>query len=97
MAVIDNSKPQKPEAASPPGFRAPYRKLSQRICPAGSFAAVWAVLTGLALLDPARALGAFHEQLAVDPRAISLANNVTADPPGLMSIHYNPAGLSLLG
>jgi len=48
-------------------------------------------------VNPPKAEGAFHEQLAVDTRAISLANNVTADPPGIMSIHYNPAGLSLLG
>ncbi|MCF8025074.1 MAG: outer membrane protein transport protein [Desulfobacteraceae bacterium] len=44
-----------------------------------------------------QAFGAFNEQIAVDTRAISLANTVTADPPGLMSVHYNPAGLSLLG
>ncbi|MCF8026654.1 MAG: hypothetical protein K9K82_14350, partial [Desulfobacteraceae bacterium] len=44
-----------------------------------------------------QASGAFNEQIAVDTRAISLANTVTADPPGLMSVHYNPAGLSLLG
>jgi long-subunit fatty acid transport protein len=36
------------------------------------------------------------EQLAIAPKAISLANTCTADPPGLMSIHYNPAGLSKL-
>lgn len=39
---------------------------------------------------------AFHEQLAIDTVAISLANTVTARPPGHMSIHYNPAGLSQL-
>ncbi len=38
-------------------------------------------------------IAAFHEQLAVDTRAIALANTVTADPPGIMAIHYNPAGL----
>jgi long-subunit fatty acid transport protein len=43
------------------------------------------------------ASGVFNEQIAVDARAISLANTCTADPPGLMSAHYNPAGLSLLG
>lgn len=42
------------------------------------------------------ALAVFNEQIAVDARAISLANTCTADPPGLMSVHYNPAGLSLL-
>ena len=39
---------------------------------------------------------AFNEQIAISTKAISLGNAVTADPPGLMSIHYNPAGLSLL-
>jgi hypothetical protein len=45
---------------------------------------------------PKDALAVFSEQLAVDARAVSLANTCTADPPGLMSVHYNPAGLSLL-
>jgi len=34
------------------------------------------------------------EQMIVHTKAISLGNSVTAYPPGLMSIHYNPAGLS---
>lgn len=38
----------------------------------------------------------FTEQVAVDARSTGLANACTADPPGLMSVHYNPAGLSLL-
>ncbi len=37
-----------------------------------------------------------HEQLGVSTRALSLVNAVTASPPGVMSIHYNPAGLSSL-
>ena len=44
-----------------------------------------------------QAEGAFNESIAIDTKAISLANNVTADPPGIASIHYNPAGLSLMG
>lgn len=48
------------------------------------------------LFSAAPAYAAFNEQVAVDSRAISLANTVTADPPGLMSAHYNPAGLALL-
>jgi long-subunit fatty acid transport protein len=48
-------------------------------------------------LNPPQVEGAFNENLAIDTRAISLANNVTADPPGILSIHFNPAGLSLLG
>lgn len=34
--------------------------------------------------------------IAIDPRAMSLGNAVTADPPGVMSIHFNPAGLAKL-
>lgn len=44
-----------------------------------------------------QAEGAFNESMAIDTKAISLANNVTADPPGTASIHYNPAGLSFMG
>jgi len=36
------------------------------------------------------------ESMAIDPEAISLANTVTARPPGISSIYYNPAGLSLM-
>ena len=41
-----------------------------------------------------------HAQLAtnlsVDLRALSLGNAVTADPPGVSAVHYNPAGLAKL-
>ncbi len=37
-----------------------------------------------------------HEQMAVSARGIARGNAVTADPPGVMAIHYNPAGLSRL-
>lgn len=50
----------------------------------------------LAAFSPRAAYAVFNEQLAIDARAVSLANTCTADPPGLMSVHYNPAGLSLL-
>lgn len=39
---------------------------------------------------------ALHEQLAVSSRGNAMGNAVTADPPGVMAIHYNPAGLSRL-
>ncbi|MFZ2399627.1 MAG: outer membrane protein transport protein [Smithella sp.] len=55
------------------------------------------VMAASQFLNPPIAEADFNEQLAIDTRAISLANNVTADPPGIMSIHYNPAGLALLG
>ncbi|WP_246065567.1 OmpP1/FadL family transporter [Hydrocarboniclastica marina] len=32
----------------------------------------------------------------IHPKALALGNAVTADPPGMMSIHYNPAGLTRL-
>ena len=38
--------------------------------------------------------GAIVENLTVgNAKALSLANAVTADPPGIDSIHFNPAGL----
>jgi len=36
------------------------------------------------------------QSMLLDPKALSLGNAVTADPPGMMSIHYNPAGLTKL-
>ena len=56
--------------------------------------------TALSTLAAAGALGslpahaALTENLAVSPVAMSLGNAVTADPPGLDSIHFNPAGLA---
>jgi len=34
------------------------------------------------------------DNVGIDPKAMSLGNAVTADPPGLASIHFNPAGLA---
>lgn len=34
--------------------------------------------------------------IAVDVKAMSMAHAVTADPPGIMAIHFNPAGLGKL-
>jgi long-subunit fatty acid transport protein len=48
----------------------------------------------LAALVTAPAHAALTDNLAVSPVAMSLGNAVTADPPGLDSIHFNPAGLS---
>ncbi|HVL02320.1 MAG TPA: outer membrane protein transport protein [Dongiaceae bacterium] len=35
-----------------------------------------------------------HNLTIGNPKALALGNAVTADPPGIDSIHYNPAGLS---
>ena len=53
-------------------------------------------ITAILVLTASSARAAFNEQMAIDAKAISMANTCTADPPGLMSIHYNPAGLSNL-
>ena len=36
------------------------------------------------------------QNLTIHPKALALGNAVTADPPGVMAIHYNPAGLTRL-
>jgi len=46
----------------------------------------------LFVIPPARA--ELTDNLAIDPKAMALGNAVTADPPGLASIHFNPAGLA---
>lgn len=48
------------------------------------------LLTSLSGLSHAQ-LG---QNLSVDIRALSMGNAVTADPPGISSIHFNPAGLT---
>jgi long-subunit fatty acid transport protein len=57
---------------------------------------LWAMMVWMLITSAPCAFAAFHEQLAIDTVAISLANTVTARPPGHMSIHFNPAGLSQL-
>jgi len=50
----------------------------------------------LLVICSSSARAGFDEQLAINAKALALANSVTANPPGVMAIHYNPAGLSLL-
>src|SRR3954470_14050508 len=38
----------------------------------------------------------FTENIGTSPIAMALGNAVTADPPGIESIHFNPAGLARL-
>ncbi len=42
---------------------------------------------------PRNGAAALFEQMAIETRANSLGNTVTADPQGVLSAHYNPAGL----
>lgn len=48
------------------------------------------------LLGASSAFAQLATNLAVDVKAMSMGNAVTADPPGIMSIHFNPAGLARL-
>ena len=34
------------------------------------------------------------QNLSVDIRSLSMGNAVTADPPGISAVHFNPAGLT---
>ncbi len=54
----------------------------------------WAVLSTLLVSQAATAQLATN--IAMDPRAMALGNAVTADPPGISAIHFNPAGLAKL-
>jgi len=52
-----------------------------------------------ALVATALASGAdaqMTQNLTIHPKALALGNAVTADPPGIMAIHFNPAGLTKL-
>src|SRR5690349_9650707 len=55
-----------------------------------------ALTLAICMALPMCAQAALTENIAVDPVAMSMGNAVTADPPGLDSIHFNPAGLSRL-
>ena len=48
------------------------------------------------LLFSAQAVAQLATNIAVDVKAMSMAHAVTADPPGIMAIHFNPAGLGKL-
>lgn len=60
----------------------------------------FAMVKRLTLLTLSLVAGSTHAQLAtnlfLDTKAMSLGNAVTADPVGIMSIHFNPAGLTKL-
>ncbi|MFA5323749.1 MAG: outer membrane protein transport protein [Smithella sp.] len=62
-----------------------------------TFCIICFITVAISLIKLPSAQAAFMESIAIDPEAIALANTVTANPPGIASIHYNPAGLSLLG
>jgi len=92
---------KKPPAYNEPGPRAFKETMMRRAV--NTLRMRWHLLavSTLALLcllisAPRHARAMFVEQMAVSTRAIALGNACTADPPGIMSVHYNPAGLSKL-
>lgn len=54
------------------------------------------ILTFLLLMIPGVALAQLSHNLFLDAKAMSLGNAITADPTGVMNIHFNPAGLTKL-
>ena len=55
------------------------------------------VLLSLGLLFSQRVSAELAQNLSIgNPKALALGNAVTADPPGIDSIHFNPAGLTRL-
>ncbi len=54
------------------------------------------IVVALFFCRPFYSYATFNEQLAICAKGIALANACTADPPGISSVHYNPAGLSNL-
>ncbi|NIQ10379.1 MAG: hypothetical protein GWO08_00395, partial [Gammaproteobacteria bacterium] len=53
------------------------------------------LIIGVMLAGSNSANAALIENMTIlHPKATALGNAVTADPPGVDSIHYNPAGLT---
>jgi long-subunit fatty acid transport protein len=50
----------------------------------------------LACLAASTSRAELATNISVDLRALSMGNAVTADPPGVSAVHYNPAGLAKL-
>jgi long-subunit fatty acid transport protein len=76
----------------PPTTRPARQRPTSRQTPPARTILAAGIAAGALLAPPARA--ALTENLAVSPVAMSLGNAVTADPPGLDAIHFNPAGLA---
>ena len=66
------------------------QQLSKRIFTLSKMMPIFLVLSSVN--QSANAVLAWN--ISVDIRSLSLGNAVTADPPGISAIHFNPAGLS---
>lgn len=54
------------------------------------------ILPLILMMIPGIAFAQLSQNLFIDTKAMSLGNAVTADPVGIMNIHFNPAGLTKL-
>lgn len=61
-----------------------------------TYRTIRSLVLAAAMLAPAIVQAQLATNIAVDARAMALGNAVTADPPGIMSLHFNPAGLAKL-
>jgi len=60
------------------------------------FCVILLIVAIYCLFVPRQSQCAMLQQLAIHPKSIALANTVTAYPPDIMAVHFNPAGLSKL-
>lgn len=62
----------------------------------GQWQRIMRILTLILLMVPGLVSAQLAQNLFLDTKAMSLGNAVTADPVGIMDIHFNPAGLTKL-
>lgn len=60
----------------------------------GARVCFWLVALAMTMLSLHAVAGTLADDISIDIKALSLGNAVTADPPGISAIHYNPAGLA---
>jgi long-subunit fatty acid transport protein len=55
----------------------------------------WVLVLGLlTMVSAAARAGTLGDDIGIDVRSWALGNAVTADPPGISAVHFNPAGLA---
>ncbi|MGB5217648.1 MAG: outer membrane protein transport protein [Smithella sp.] len=55
------------------------------------------VVTACLFFHVPHAHASFNENMLIDAKGVGMANNVISDTSGIMSIYWNPGGLSLMG
>src|SRR5476649_305122 len=92
---------QPPAACQPHRWRLRLPRMPQRLrgplwggTPGRRLGLAGAAVAAAAALAAPQADAALTENLTTSVTAMALGNAVTADPPGIDSIHFNPAGLA---